>query len=64
MLVYFGDERSVGPDHADRQFPHGTEALISKVPLAADQVFRIKGEYKDTERAALEYEQALSTGLK
>ena len=64
MLLYFGDERSVGPDHADSNFRMATEALISKVPLAADQVFRIKGEYKDTERAALEYEQAFRTGLK
>jgi len=64
MLVYFGDERSVGPDHADSNFRMATEAMISKVPLKANQVFRIKGEYKDTERAALEYEQALRTGFK
>jgi 6-phosphogluconolactonase len=38
--------------------------MISKVPLKADQVVRIKGEYKDTERAALEYEQALRVGFK
>jgi 6-phosphogluconolactonase len=64
MLVYFGDERSVGPDHADSNFRMAAEAMISKVPLKADQVFRIKGEYKDTERAALEYEQALRVGFK
>jgi len=23
MYMYFGDERSVGPDHADSNFPHG-----------------------------------------
>jgi 6-phosphogluconolactonase len=64
MLVYFGDERNVGPDHADSNFRMATEAMISKVPLKPEQVFRIKGEYKDTERAAVEYEQALCTSLK
>ena len=64
MSVYFGDERSVGPDHPDSNFRMATETMLSRVPLQADQVFRIKGEYKDTERAALEYEQALRTGFK
>ena len=64
MLVYFGDERSVGPDHADSNFRMATEAMLSKVPVKANQVFRIKGEDKDTERAALEYEQTLRTSFK
>jgi 6-phosphogluconolactonase len=64
MSVYFGDERSVGPDHPDSNFRMATETMLSRVPLQADQFFRIKGEYKDTERAALEYEQALRTGFK
>lgn len=64
MSVYFGDERSVGPDHPDSNFRMATETMLSRVPLQADQVFRIKGEYKDTERAALEYELALRTGFK
>lgn len=64
MLVYFGDERSVGPEHADSNFRMATEALLSKVSLKPEQIFRIKGEYKDTERAALEYEQAVRSSLK
>jgi 6-phosphogluconolactonase len=64
MQVYFGDERSVGPDHPDSNFRMAAETMLSKVPLNGDQVFRIKGEHKDTERAAQEYEQALRASFK
>ena len=64
MFMYFGDERSVGPDHADSNFRIATETMLSKVPIKPEQVFRIKGEYKDTEKAAQEYEQVLRTSFK
>ena len=64
MHLYFGDERNVAPDHADSNFRMATEALIAKAPLKPDQVTRIKGEYKDTEKAAQEYEQALRASFK
>ena len=64
MHMYFGDERSVGPDHADSNFRMATETMLSKVPVKPEQVFRIKGEYKDTEKAAQEYEQVLRTSFK
>jgi len=41
-----------------------TETMLSKVPIKPEQVFRIKGEYKDTEKAAQEYEQVLRTSFK
>jgi 6-phosphogluconolactonase len=64
MYLYFGDERSVGPDHPDSNFRMASETMLSKVPLKPEQVFRIKGEYKDTEKAAQEYEQALRASFK
>jgi len=64
MYLYFGDERSVGPDHPDSNFRMATESMLSKVPIKPEQVFRIKGEYKDTEKAAQEYEQVLRTSFK
>jgi 6-phosphogluconolactonase len=60
MHFFFGDERHVGPDHADSNFRMATEAMLSKAPLKPEQVTRIKGEYPDTEKAAREYEQALA----
>jgi len=57
--LFFGDERHVAPDHPDSNFRMATETLISKSPLKPEQVTRIKGEYPDADRAALEYEKAL-----
>jgi 6-phosphogluconolactonase len=64
MYFYFGDERSVGADHPDSNFRMATETMLSKVPVKPEQIFRIKGEYKETEKAAQEYEQALHTSFK
>jgi len=64
MYFYFGDERSVGPDHADSNFRMANETMLSKVPIKPEQVFRVKGEYKDTEKAAQEYDEALRSSFK
>jgi len=56
---FFGDERHVPPDHADSNFRMANEALFSKALVKPSRITRIKGEYEDTENAALEYEQAL-----
>jgi len=56
---FFGDERHVPPDHADSNFRMANEALFSKALVKPSRITRIKGEYEDTEKAALEYEQAL-----
>ena len=60
IQVFFGDERHVGPDHADSNFRMATEAMLSKVPLKATQVMRIKGEYADAVQAAREYEETIT----
>jgi 6-phosphogluconolactonase len=57
--LFFGDERHVGPDQPDSNFRMVKEALLSKAPVEAAQVTRIKGEYPDAEQAALEYERVL-----
>ena len=57
--LFFGDERHVAPDHSDSNFRMATEAMISKARLKPEQVTRIKGEYPEANRAALEYEKAL-----
>jgi 6-phosphogluconolactonase len=56
MQVFFGDERHVGPGHADSNFQMASDAMLSKVPLREEQIHRIKGEYPDTAQAAQEYE--------
>jgi len=61
MQIFFGDERHVPPDHADSNYRMVNETFISKTPIKPDQVFRIKTELADTEKAALDYEQVFKT---
>jgi 6-phosphogluconolactonase len=56
---FIGDERHVPPDAAESNFRMANEAMLSKVPIAASQLFRMKGEYKEAEKAAAEYEREL-----
>jgi len=59
IYFFFGDERHVPPDHKDSNFRMANEALFSKLELKPEQVTRIKAEYAEPEKAALEYQQAL-----
>ncbi len=56
---FFGDERHVPPDHVESNFRMANQSLFSKAMVKASHITRIKGEYADTEKAALEYEHAL-----
>jgi len=66
MKVFFGDERHVGPGHADSNFQMASDSILSKVPLQPKQIHRIKGEYPDTAQAAVEYQATIQRefGLK
>jgi 6-phosphogluconolactonase len=64
LHFFFGDERHVPPDHHDSNFHMANEALFSKGVVKSEQITRIKGEYADTEKAALEYEQELRAYFK
>ena len=55
LELYWVDERCVPPDHADSNYRMTREALLDKVPLSANQIFRIHGEL-DPEEAAAKYE--------
>ena len=59
MQVFFGDERHVGPGHADSNFQMASDSMLSKVPLGEGQIHRIKGEYPDVAQAATEYEDVI-----
>lgn len=58
---FWGDERHVPPDHPDSNYRMAHEAMLSKVPIPAAHIHRIKSEYTHAEQAALEYEQTLRT---
>jgi len=59
VCFFWGDERYVPPDHPESNYRMANEALLSKVPVRPENVFRIHAEEKDAAAAALQYEQAL-----
>lgn len=56
--VFFGDERTVPPDHSDSNYRMARETLLSKVPIPDDNVHRMRGEI-DPEEAAADYGRML-----
>jgi 6-phosphogluconolactonase len=53
-LLFFGDERCVGPEHEWSNFRMVREALLDRAPLPQQNVFRMAGE-ADPEVAAAKY---------
>jgi hypothetical protein len=62
--LFWVDERCVPPDDNDSNYRMTREALLDKVPLAADRVFRIEGELDPERLRALRIgdPEPLSTG--
>ncbi len=61
IIVTFGDERCVGPEHPDSNFKMTKEVLFDHVPIPLQNILRIHGE--DTpDSAAAAYEKTV-TGL-
>ncbi|HZZ44760.1 MAG TPA: 6-phosphogluconolactonase [Tepidisphaeraceae bacterium] len=56
--IYFGDERTVPPEHADSNYRMAKEALLDVVPIPAGNIHRMKGEI-DPAAAAIEYDKLL-----
>jgi len=54
--AFFGDERTVPPDHEDSNYRMAHDALLSHVPVGS--VHRMRGEFDPPEAAAL-YEEEL-----
>ena len=63
LALYWVDERCVPPTDKDSNFRMTTEAMLSKVPLPPEQVFRMEGELPP-EEAASRYESTLRNSMK
>ena len=48
---FWGDERAVGPDHADSNYGAAAAALLRPLGIAPERVHRIQGELPDPEDA-------------
>lgn len=58
VSFFWGDERAVPPDDQESNYRMADEALLSRVPVARNDIYRIPGE-KPPPVAAVEYEQQL-----
>ena len=56
--IFFGDERSVPPDHPDSNYRMANETLLSKVPIPKENIHRVRTEL-DPESAARDYEEQI-----
>jgi 6-phosphogluconolactonase len=59
MFFFWGDERHVPPADPDSNYRMAEETMLSKIPVAAGNVFRIAAENPDAAAAAEAYEQTL-----
>lgn len=59
MFFFWGDERHVPPKDPESNYRMADEAMLSKVPVPAENVFRMAGENPDAAAAAESYEQTL-----
>jgi 6-phosphogluconolactonase len=59
MFFFWGDERHVPPDDPESNYRMAKEALLSKVPVPAANIFRVLTENPDAAAAAEAYEQTL-----
>jgi 6-phosphogluconolactonase len=56
--IFWGDERTVPPDHPDSNYRMSYETLLSNVPVNEQRIHRMRGEI-DPIAAATEYEGVL-----
>jgi 6-phosphogluconolactonase len=61
--LYWVDERCVPPDNLESNYRMTFEALLSKVPLAAERIHRMEGEL-EPEVAAARYESTIRNTFK
>jgi 6-phosphogluconolactonase len=60
IYFFWSDERHVPPTDSESNYRMAQEALLAKVPVPPDHIFRVRAEEKDAEAAAREYEHAIA----
>jgi len=59
VFLFFGDERHVPPTDSESNYRMVNEALLTKIAIPAENVFRVPAENPDASAAAAEYEGQL-----
>jgi len=64
VFFFWGDERHVPPEFPESNFRMAKETLLSKLPIPAENIFRMPGEIPDANQGAALYEQTLRAFLR
>jgi 6-phosphogluconolactonase len=59
MFFFFGDERHVPPTDKDSNFKMADDAMLSKLPIPKENIFRVPAESPDAAAVAEAYEQSI-----
>jgi 6-phosphogluconolactonase len=59
MFFFWGDERHVPPTDPESNYRMADETMLSRIPVAAGNVFRVAAENPDAGAAAAAYDQTL-----
>ncbi|HEY6302679.1 MAG TPA: 6-phosphogluconolactonase [Terriglobales bacterium] len=59
VFLFFGDERHVPPTDPDSNYRMVNEALLTKIAIPSENVFRVAAENPDAAAAASDYESRL-----
>lgn len=51
VLIYWGDERCVSPDHPESNYGNAWDTLLTKIPIPPGNIHRMKGEGIPSEEA-------------
>ena len=66
VLFFWGDERSVPPEHRESNYRMARESLLEPLGIDPEQAYRMPAEAEDIEAAAREYERVIAevTGVR
>ena len=60
VAFFWGDERTVSPDHSDSNYRMAAQALLGSLELAPTQIHRMQGEREDLDEAARDYQAEIA----
>lgn len=60
VIILFGDERAVSHDDARSNYHMAAQALLHKVGILPENIWRLRGEAENLDEAAQEYEARLT----